>query len=79
MGMSKTVTVSDEVYERLEREKGDRSFSEIIVDYLDARGNLTDVSGANVLDPDVIARTRDEIEHLGATTMDRMSDHEDSE
>lgn len=46
---------------------------------LDARGDLAEVSGANVLDSDAIAWTRDEIEHLGATTMDRMSDQVDSE
>ena len=37
--MSKNVSISDDVYRRLKREKGDRSFSELIADTLDEGEN----------------------------------------
>ncbi|MYL66683.1 antitoxin VapB family protein [Halorubrum distributum] len=48
----KRIEVSDEVYHRLKREKGDRSFSEMIADALDGGGRLADVTGQQVLDPE---------------------------
>jgi predicted CopG family antitoxin len=48
----KRIEVSDEVYRRLERESGDRSFSEVIADALDSGGRLADVTGQQVLDPE---------------------------
>lgn len=48
--MSKNIAISDEVYERLKREKGDRSFSEVIAENLDTGGKIADVSGQQVLD-----------------------------
>lgn len=77
--MSKNIAISDEVYERLKREKGDRSFSEVIADHLEAGGNLADVSGANVLSPDAIDEARAEIEDFSEVTINRMTNTEDSE
>ncbi|MFB6141789.1 MAG: antitoxin VapB family protein [Halorientalis sp.] len=48
--MSKTISVSDEVYERLERERGDRSFNEVIADRFQSGGTLAEVTGEGVLD-----------------------------
>ncbi|EMA63638.1 hypothetical protein C470_02675 [Halorubrum distributum JCM 13561] len=48
----KRIEVSDEVYRRLKREKGDRSFSEVIGDALDGGERLADVTGHQVLDPE---------------------------
>lgn len=48
--MSKTISVSDEVYERLEQEKGERSFSEAIEEILDNRTRLMDVTGNRVVE-----------------------------
>ena len=77
--MSKNIAISDEVYERLRREKGDRSFSEVIADHLDAGGSLADVAGANVLDPSAIAEARDEIDTLSEETRARMTTRTDRE
>jgi len=72
--MSKNIAIADEVYRRLKREKGDRSFSEVIAEKLDAGGRLTEVTGQGVLDPDAHEAAREEIERLGAGTMDRLDD-----
>ena len=43
--MSKNIAISEDVYRRLKREKGDRSFSELIADTLDDGGQLPDITG----------------------------------
>jgi len=48
--MTKTISVSDEVYERLKREKGDRNFSEVIADLLDERRRIEDIAGQGIFD-----------------------------
>jgi len=48
----------------IEREKGDRSFSELIEDILDERTRLADVHGEATLDPEVAATSPDEIGRL---------------
>ena len=77
--MSKNIVISDEVYERLRREKGDRSFSEVIADHLDAGGTLADVAGANVLDPAAITEAPNEVDTLGEETVARMLTRTDRE
>jgi predicted CopG family antitoxin len=72
--VSKEVTITDDVYRRLKREKGDRSFSELIAENLDSGGWLADVAGQGVLDPDAHEAAREEIERLSAGTMDRLDD-----
>lgn len=53
--MSKNISISDDVYRRLKREKGDRSFSEVIADTLDECGALADVTGQQVFTTDTHA------------------------
>lgn len=72
--MSKNISISDEVYRRLKREKGDRSFSEVIEDKLASGGSLSDVTGEGVLEPGTYEAVRDEIERLSDGTMDRLDD-----
>ena len=38
-GMPKTISISDDVYEKLVRIKGRRSFSEVIRDLIEKKGN----------------------------------------
>ncbi|MFP8953792.1 antitoxin VapB family protein [Natrialbaceae archaeon A-arb3/5] len=47
--MGTEITISDDVYRRLERETGDRNFSEVIDEMLDERRQLADVVGQGVL------------------------------
>ena len=70
--MSKNISISDEVYRRLKREKGDRSFSELISDTLDEGGQLADVTGQQVLDPETYAKVDAEIGRLSDGTLDRL-------
>lgn len=72
--MSKNISISDEVYRRLKREKGDRSFSELIAEKLDSGGQLADVTGQQVLEPDTYETVREEIDRLSEETMDRVTD-----
>lgn len=72
--MSKNIAISDEVYRRLKKEKGDKSFSELIEEKLDSGGELADVTGQQVLDRKTYEEVSEEIERLGDGTLDRMSD-----
>jgi Uncharacterized ACR, COG1753. len=72
--MSKKITISDEVYRRLKREKGDRSFSEVIEEKLDSGGTLAEVSGQQVFDAETADRVTDEIESLSYRTVERVAD-----
>jgi hypothetical protein len=56
--MSKNISISDEVYERLKREKGDKSFSELIAEKLDEGHRIEDVSGQQILEPETLADRR---------------------
>ncbi|MDB2246506.1 antitoxin VapB family protein [Halorubrum ezzemoulense] len=74
--MSKNISISDDVYRRLKREKGDRSFSEVIADKLDGGGEISDVTGQGIFDTETPAKVADEIERLSEGTMDRVTDED---
>ena len=70
--MSKNISLSDEVYEALVREKGDRSFSELIADKLDAGGSLQEVTGQQILDEKTYESVEDDIARLSERTTERL-------
>ncbi|SEH15603.1 Uncharacterized ACR, COG1753 [Natronorubrum sediminis] len=72
--MSKNIAISDDVYRDLKREKGDRSFSDVIRDHLEDRRELADVTGTGILDHDVHDDVKDDIEQLSRGTMTRLDD-----
>ena len=72
--MSKNISISDDVYRRLKREKGDRSFSDLIDDTLDEGGRLADVTGQQVLDPETSVEIDEEIGRLSDGTLERLTD-----
>jgi predicted CopG family antitoxin len=72
--MSKNIAISDEVYRRLKREKGDRSFSELIEERLDRSGQLADVTGQGIFEPGIYEEVSEEIETLSGGTLDRVTD-----
>jgi len=72
--MSKNIAISDDVYERLKREKGDRSFSEVIADRLDDGNSIADVTGQGILEPDTYDEVADEIGRLSDGTRGRLDD-----
>jgi predicted CopG family antitoxin len=72
--MSKNISISDEVYRRLKREKGDRSFSEVIAAKLDGDGELAEVTGMQILEPETYEAVSEEIERLSEGTMHRTTE-----
>lgn len=74
--MSKNISISEEVYRRLKREKGDRSFSEIIADRLEAGSRLADVTGQGVLDETAVEAANRDIEELSEGTLERLLDED---
>jgi len=72
--MSKNISISDEVYRKLKREKGARSFSEVIEERLESGGELADVTGQNVFEPGTHEAVKDEIGRLSEGTMERLED-----
>jgi len=72
--VSKNISISDEVYRKLKREKGDRSFSEVIDDRLDESARIADVAGQGILDTESIDSVSDDIEELSEGTLNRLED-----
>ncbi|KXA93233.1 hypothetical protein AKJ64_01070 [candidate division MSBL1 archaeon SCGC-AAA259E17] len=72
--MSKNIAVSDEIYERLKREKKDKSFSEVIEEKLDSGEKISEVVGSNVLDRETMEKVKKEIEKGSRGSLERMED-----
>ncbi|QSG01317.1 antitoxin VapB family protein [Natranaeroarchaeum sulfidigenes] len=72
--MSKNISISDDVYRELKREKGDRSFSEVIRESIESGTRLADVTGNGVLDPDAHEDVKADIERMSKGTLDRVDD-----
>jgi predicted CopG family antitoxin len=72
--VSKNIAISDDVYRRLKREKGDRSFSEVIAAHLESGGTVADVTGQQVLDSETADRVKEDIETLSEGTLDRLDE-----
>ena len=70
--MSKNISVSDEVYEKLKREKGDRSFTEVIAEKLEAGGNLEAVAGQEIFDPETVEDVKGRIREHSEGTRERL-------
>lgn len=72
--MSKNIAISDDVYRRLKREKGDQSFSELIEAHLERGGRLEDVTGQRIFDAETYEQVSEEISQLSEGTLERMTD-----
>jgi predicted CopG family antitoxin len=66
--MSKNISISDEVYEKLKSEKKERSFSEVIEEKIDSGGNISEVAGSKVLDRETMKDVKDEIREVKETS-----------
>lgn len=72
--MSKNIAISDDVYGRLKREKGDRSFSEVIAEYLNEGGTLADVTGEQVLDAGTGTSVKEDVRRPSQKTVERLDE-----
>lgn len=72
--MSKNIAISDEVYRKLKREKGDRSFSEVIESKLESGGRIADVTGQGIFKPGTHEDVKADIGRLSEGTLDRVRD-----
>ena len=72
--MCKNIAISDEVYRELKREKGDRSFSDVIRDNLEKHRKLANVTGTGVLDRETHDEVKSDIEQLSRGTLTRLDD-----
>ena len=70
--MSRNISISDDVYERLRREKGDRSFSEVIAERLDEGETLSDVTGQQVFADDTAESVETDVRRLSDGTLERL-------
>lgn len=72
--MSKNIAISEEVYRKLKREKGDRSFSEVIEEKLTGSGTLADVTGQQIFEEGTRIAVKDDIERHSDGTLARVDD-----
>ncbi|WP_290817613.1 antitoxin VapB family protein [Halovivax sp.] len=71
---SKNIAISDDVYEHLKREKGDRSFGEEIEDRLESGDRIDDVVGTGALDLETQDEVSSETERMSRGPLSRMDD-----
>lgn len=72
--MSKNISISDDVYERLRREKDGRSFSEVIAERLDEGASLSDVTGQGVLPDDTVEAVKADVRRMSDGTLERLDE-----
>ncbi len=72
--MSKNIAISDEIYERLKKEKENKSFSEVIEEKLDSGGKIADVSGSKILDRGTMEEVKKDIEKGSRESLERIED-----
>jgi len=70
--VSRNISISDDVYERLRREKDDRSFSEVIAERLDEGETLSDVTGQQVFADDTAESVETDVRRLSDGTLERL-------
>ena len=70
--MSKNIAVSDEIYERLKKEKKNKSFSKVIEEKLDSGGKIAEVTGSKILDRETMEKVKKEIEKSSIGSLERM-------
>lgn len=50
--MSRTISVADDVFEWMKKEKGDRSYSELLRELRDRESSISEINGNNSLGED---------------------------
>jgi len=58
--MARTISVADDVFNWLKKEKGDRSYSELLRDLKKNKSNFSEVNGLNIASSEEVKETIDE-------------------
>jgi len=72
--MSKNIAVSDEIYERLKKEKDGKSFSEVIEEKLNSGEKIVEVAGKNILDKETMEKVKKDIREGSRGSLERIED-----
>jgi predicted CopG family antitoxin len=70
--MSKNISISDDVYELLKKEKGDKSFSELIEEKLNEGNRIEEAAGSKVLDEETYQEVKQDVRELSQGTDQRL-------
>ena len=70
----KNIAVSDEIYERLKKEKDGKSFSEVIEEKLDSGEKIVEVAGKNILDRETMEKVKKDIRKGSHGSLERIED-----
>ncbi len=72
--MSKNIAVSDEIYERLKKEKDGKSFSEVIEEKLESGEKIVEVAGKKILDRETMEKVKTDIREESRGSLERIED-----
>lgn len=72
--MSKNIAISNEVYEKLKREKDGKSFSEVIDEKIDSGGKISEVAGTNILDRETLEEVKESVTDGSKGSIKRSKD-----
>lgn len=72
--MSKNIAVSDEIYERLKKEKDGKSFSEVIEEKLDSGEKIVEVAGRKILDRETMEKVKKDVREGSRGSLGRIED-----
>ena len=72
--MSKTISISDTVYEMLKKEKDGKSFSEVIAEKIESGSKLEEVAGAKTLEQNTLEEVKEDIRKGSEATEKRVED-----
>lgn len=69
--MARTISVADDVFEWLKKEKGDRSYSELLRDLKKQNSNFSEYNGLNTTDFEEVEET---VEKASEETMESIEE-----
>lgn len=72
--MSKNIAISDEIYNKLKKEKDGKSFSEVIGEKIESGGKISDVAGSRILDRETMDKVKKDIREESKGSVERIED-----
>lgn len=72
--MSKNIAISDDVYEKLKKEKDGKSFSEVIDEKIESGSLLSEVAGTKILDRGTMEEVKESVRDSSRGSLERVKD-----